>query len=134
MNEKQIVLFSFCLYPWVKHCFSAIIKEKLDNKSIIHCSGETYKLFHNIIRGETFTKCSVLASTKSNFSSKNEDFDVHLKLMGWKEEVIKEVIHKQFYHSPNKVLALKLKLSSNEPFQNLLRCPLLTQLGNKNYY
>ena len=56
-------------------------------------------------------------------------FAVNLKLEGWSEDVVMEVIHSYFNHCPNKVLALKLKISSNEPFKLLLRCPLLAQLG-----
>ena len=54
---------------------------------------------------------------------------MELRLEGWREEVVMEVIHKHFSHSPNKVLALKLNLSNNEPYKKLLRCPLLAQLG-----
>ena len=81
----------------------------------------------NILDGQTYSKCSVLASTK-NCKMKNM-FAVNLKLQGWNVNIVMEVIHKYFNHSPNKVLALKLKISSNEPFKHLLRCPLLAQLG-----
>ena len=81
----------------------------------------------NILDGQTYSKCSVFASTK-NCKMKNM-FAVNLKLQGWNVNIVMEVIHKYFNHSPNKVLALKLKISSNEPFKHLLRCPLLAQLG-----
>ena len=89
-------------------------------------------MIQKIVTGETYSCCSVIAAAKKNHYVNVDSFQVHLQLEGWKEEVVMEVIHKQFSHSPNKVLALKLKLSSNDPFKNLLRCPLLAQLGNKN--
>ena len=85
----------------------------------------------NILDGQTYSKCSVLASTK-NCKMKNM-FAVNLKLEGWNVDIVMEVIHKYFNHSPNKVLALKLKITSNEPFKHLLRCPLLAQLGRYIY-
>ena len=87
--------------------------------------------FINILDGETYSKCSILASTKEG--KMTNLFDENLKLQGWKEDVVMEVIHRHFNHSPNKVLALKLKISSNEPFKRLLRCPLLAQLGKINF-
>ena len=85
-----------------------------------------------IISGEIYSKCSILSASKD---SKFKDmFNLNLKLHGWKNEVVMEVIHKQFNHSPNKILALKLRITGNEPFKNLLRCPLLAQLGNFHKY
>ena len=90
-------------------------------------SSEKLEDFSKILDGETYSRCSVFSTTKS-FKMRNM-FAVNLKLQGWNEDVVMEVIHKYFNHSPNKVLALKLKISSNEPFKHLLRCPLLAELG-----
>ena len=90
-------------------------------------------MIQKIVTGDSYSYCSVIAAAKKNQCVNTNNFQVHLQLEGWKEEVVMEVIHKQFSHSPNKVLALKLKLSSNEPFKHLLRCPLLAQLGNKEH-
>ena len=90
-------------------------------------------MIQKIVTGDSYSYCSVIAAVKKNQCVNTNNFQVHLMLEGWKEEVVMEVIHKQFSHSPNKVLALKLKLSSNEPFKHLLRCPLLAQLGNKEH-
>lgn len=97
--------------------------------TIYRLSGCALEMMTKIISGETYTQCSVIASAKSGLSVRRRLFDVELRLEGWREEVVMEVIHKHFSHSPNKVLALKLKLSNNEPYKKLLRCPLLAQLG-----
>ena len=102
-------------------------------KCLIYFSGENEDMICKIISGEIYSKCSVLAASKNNKFKRM--FNVNLKLHGWKNDVVMEVIHKQFNHSPNKVLALKLRITGNEPFKNLLRCPLLAQLGNfQKYY
>ena len=89
---------------------------------------------NKIISGETFSQCSVVATVRPGASSvRREMFDLELRLLGWREERVMEVIHRHFSHSPNKVLALKLKLCNNEPYKNLLRCPLLAQLGYYQY-
>ena len=95
-------------------------------------SGECLPIISKIISGETYSKCSVLAAggTRGGKGLSNKQFNVHLQLRGWKQNVVMEVIEKHFNYSPNKVLALKLKLTSNDPFKHLLKCPLLTQLGN----
>lgn len=90
-------------------------------------SSENLEDLRKILDGETYSRCSVFATTQA-YTMRNM-FAVNLKLQGWNEDVVMEVIHKYFNHSPNKVLALKLKISSNEPFKHLLRCPLLAQLG-----
>ena len=92
-------------------------------------SGENIETMAKIVSGETFSKCSILAASMEGKSLRRNVFDILVKLKGWKEEAVVEVIHKQFPHSPNKVLALKLKLSNNDPFKFLVRCPLLAQLA-----
>ena len=91
--------------------------------------GENIEMINKIVSGETFSKCSVLAASRELKPVRRNLFDILVKLKGWKEETVVEVIHKQFPHSPNKVLALKLKLSNNDPFKFLVRCPLLAQLA-----
>ena len=91
--------------------------------------GENIDTISRIISGETFSKCSILAASREGKSTQRSLFNILVKLKGWKEETVVEVIHKQFPHSPNKVLALKLKLSNNDPFKFLVRCPLLAQLA-----
>ena len=81
------------------------------------------------LSGETYSQCSVMAASKHSHQDRGNLYTETLKLEGWKEEVVMEVIHRQFSHSPNKVLALKLKLTSNDPYHRVLRCPLLVGLA-----
>ena len=101
---------------------------------LISPSGAALETVKTIITGETYSQCSVIATAKSSASVSRGMFDVRLRLEGWREEVVMEVIHRHFSHSPNKVLALKLKLSHNETYKKLLRCPFLAQLGELTRY
>ena len=83
---------------------------------------------HALVDGTTFPHCSIFA-TSSPGSNDRELFTVHATLRGWREEAVFEVIHRQFPHTPNKVLALKLRLSGLEPGLTLVgSCPLLASL------
>ena len=81
-----------------------------------------------VVQGSSLPHCSVLA-TSSLGCGDRESFQVQAQLRGWREAAVVEVIHRQFPHSPNKVLALKLKLSGAERSLALVgSCPLLTSL------
>ena len=81
-----------------------------------------------LVDGTTFPHCSIFA-TCSQGSNEKELFSVHAILRGWREEAVFEVIHRQFPHTPNKVLALKLRLAGLEPGLTLVgSCPLLASL------
>ena len=81
-----------------------------------------------LVDGTTFPHCSIFA-TCSQGSDEKELFSVHAILRGWREEAVFEVIHRQFPHTPNKVLALKLRLAGLEPGLTLVgSCPLLASL------
>ena len=93
----------------------------LDNFNKLN--GESLEVIKKVIVGETYSKCSVIAASKN--SCHGDMFKHDLMLEGWREEVVLEVIHRQFTYSPNKVLALKLKLSNNEPYKHLLQVIVL---------
>ena len=88
------------------------------------------EMMTKILRGQTYSQCSVMAAAQPTASVRRM-FDLVVRLEGWREEVVMEVITKHFSHSPNKVLALQLKLShsQHQPHRNLLNCPLLAQLA-----
>ena len=73
----------------------------------------------NILTGQTYSQCSVIAAAQPSASVRGM-FDLAVRLEGWREEVVMEVITKHFSHSPNKVLALQLKLShsQHQPHRN----------------
>ena len=85
-----------------------------------------------ILSGHTYSQCSVLATAPPSPPSPpstpaRRRFDLVLSLEGWREEAVLAVINQHFSHSPNKVLALRLKLSQSQ--RTLLNCPLLAQLA-----
>ena len=55
-------------------CFEKLQRECLDT-------------FNKIISGETFSKCSVLASTRIGKLPKKDLFQIHVKLKGWNFEL-----------------------------------------------
>ena len=101
----------------------------LDNFSKL--SPGSQEMMTKILSGETYSHCSVIAAAPPTASARRM-FDLVVRLEGWRKEVVMEVIKKHFSHSPNKVLALQLKLSHSQhpPHRTqLLNCPLLAQLA-----
>ena len=78
-------------------------------------------MLSKILSGQTYSHCSVIAASQPR-ASLVRMFDLAVRLEGWRDEVVMEVISKHFSHSPNKVLALQLKLSHSphQPHRNLL--------------
>ena len=63
---------------------------------LISPSGAALETVKTIITGETYSQCSVIATAKSSASVSKGMFDVRLRLEGWREEVVMEVIHRHF--------------------------------------
>ena len=75
----------------------------LDNLHLAH--REARGELEHLLRGATFPHCSVVATSSSSTSPGGEgwQFDLVGQLRGWRQEVVMELIHRQFPHSPNKV-------------------------------
>ena len=64
---------------------------------------EAREELEHLVRGATFPHCSVVATSTSSPEWEGWHFDLVGQLRGWRQEVVMELIHRQFPHTPNKV-------------------------------
>ena len=65
---------------------------------------EAREELEHLVRGATFPHCSVVATSTSSPEWEGWHFDLVGQLRGWRQEVVMELIHRQFPHTPNKVV------------------------------
>ena len=67
---------------------------------------ENLEVIYRIISGETYTMCSVLAASTEGKSVQKNPFKILIKLKGWKQETVIEVIHRQSLCLPLYVITI----------------------------